>query len=409
MATKPLPKRLIGYGAYTLAFDPKLGGSVDEGVVVPDFFDQIRANTHWQPVNHVRVICFWRSTVEGMPADRTTPLFGRVEPPANGPIVNPRFLDTLKRLVVKAGKPRMGFWVQICLFNYHAVAVPDDLPENMPHAMRPVNGSGADRLRSFFSLSHSAERVRLQKQMITEIATHLKDYPNIIWEIGNELRISRVPPDNKETVPIFPEDNCKTLCEWMNAMKAHLLDVLGQDAWITSSTGSFGDSPPQNEEELYSPVRSVKCGKGGPFLPNLADLHAGQWEFDKSTEILWSQLGGIPPGSMRPDSVAFKDYPGMDRAWGRMRKYFGTVPPILLNDDGTNSKLEGQPEELYRIATNAFIRGFHYTSKQPFPSQQDLDKDMLDALCNASSAADSHRIISGTAEQNARLYDILKK
>jgi hypothetical protein len=112
----PIPKRFIGYGAFNLCFDRRLGRAPSTGG--KNFFESLRKDPRGWPVNLVKVICFRKSTADKLDPARADPLF------APGGSVNPAFLTNLQTLVTTA--EGCGFFVQICVFSFQSVTSDDE-------------------------------------------------------------------------------------------------------------------------------------------------------------------------------------------------------------------------------------------------------------------------------------------
>src|SRR5207237_411928 len=146
--------------------------------------------------------------------------------------INPAFLHNLAALVDEAQKHQ--FWVQVCLFHEQAIELvdrsgaPAEFPEDAPLALNPFQDKDrktqCQRLIEFFS-PEASERLELQKELVRYVAGNLKGKPNVIWEMGNELRIQKAlnEPCSDQDVQTA---NCK-LAEWLNLMWVDLTHTSG--------------------------------------------------------------------------------------------------------------------------------------------------------------------------------------
>ena len=305
-----LPKRFIGYGAYNLANDRELGAI--GGTDTRNFF-QYLSDGGW-PVNLVRVWVFRNATIEGLPSTRAIRLY------RSDHSINPNYLDNLELLVKEAAQ--RNFWVQVSLFPYHAIADINELPENVPPELQPdfdPTLSDCARLRKFFQPSQNATTQK-QKELIYAVATRLATKPNVLWEIGNELRM--------DTGDCGPADN-RDLAAWVGIMKDTLVSVVGTSAFITTSTGTLATS----EAAILNNV---------PF--NFFDFHGGQW--------------GISPGDLQENILEAK----------RRAASYNPNAFLIINDDGV-PKGAHTPGAIGAWASKAFSLGLHYATKSPYPPQ----------------------------------------
>ena len=368
-----LPARLIGYGAYNLCFDSLLGR--DASGTGLNFFEVIRQGVPghpggWPMINLVKVICFRRSYVDDFPLtlrSRLRPLYvfnrrtGEVD-------INTAFLDNLVKLVDEAHKYQ--FWVQVCLFHEQAIELadgmgrPTELPEIVPPELNPFQAGKAQcqRLIEFFS-PEASDRLELQKDLVRTVAGYLRGKPDIIWEMGNELRIQKLRTD-----PCSDQDvqtaNCK-LAEWLNIMWSELTRTLGAPLDFTVSTGI------KNEATLFS-FTNRDCPAGSyVFIPNVFDLHSGQWSGDIAGAVKRVQGYHFPGG---PPNLS----------------------PVIINDDGAQLKDDTPQQQMdaarqiNQWAFDAFKQStptqrVHFASKQQYPPGQPFDLLALDALRDANN------------------------
>lgn len=337
-----LPRRLIGYGAYNLSFD-KLHGRMTDNPADPDFFASIRQRAPF--VNLVRVFVYRHSGVEGLKASRRLPLYT----PARE--INPAFIENLRALVDRAAALTPTFYVQVCIFSYHSVAhltknpdgtyhpIPKEQPENVPYALVPPPPPGPgtviihpiDYARWWFGPGTNA-RTNKQRDVVARLGETLAGRANVIWEIGNELRIKGDPA---------PEDH-RPLAQWVKQMYDNLVARTGPDINVTCSTGIANEAVT---------LRNVPL--------NVYDFHSGQWDHDRH----WT---GIP------------------RAKERAATYKPNVP-LIINDDGVTDMPRNRPN-VTEWAKTAFQNGLHYNTKASYPPAQDYSQQQIDGLRDANAA-----------------------
>lgn len=364
MAITPLPYRLTGYGAYNLCFDKFLGRKRNN-TSDPDFFATL-FNNGFRKINLVKVICFRWSQNEFLPANRALPLYT-----GNPPRINTAFLDNLATLVERAAEAR--FWVEVCIFHQQAISTPDgagstprrELPEILPPELVPQGTTACARLRNFFNPRPSnPEQLNRQKELVNAVVNKLKNYTNVLYEIGNELRI--------EGGDCTVANNC-ALAEWLTIMGRQLNNALGQTNSIGTSTGCYSRPPTRtcNEITIFNsdPAIAAPCPK--VFSPGYFDFHHGQW--------------------YTPNDLAG----GMAAAKARADAYKQRATPLIINDDGARDLRT--PENVEAWARAAFGLGpgvrLHYASKQPYPNGGtdpegnvlDFDTDVLARLNRAAA------------------------
>lgn len=328
-----LPARFLAYGAYSLSHD-KLLGKPASGTG-PIFFKYLHDKQY--PVNLVRVICFRYSGQDSIPANRQLSVYTPQRQ------INTTYLDNLSNLVDQARQ--FGFWVQVCLFSFQSI-VGGEQPENPPtvfglanHGVKPPDaGTSRAWLRAFFNAA-DANRFNEQAKLVKAIADRLRVYPNVLWELANELRIS-----NQNNPPV--EDNCG-LVTWLNQMRPVLVHALqGTKAYITTSSGL----ELQSERFFFKRLAADACPS--PALPvEFFDFHHGQW----------TTVPGITAAKQR--------------ALGYNPSAF-----LIIDDDGTMGLAD--PTAIRSWAAAAFRNGLHYSAKQTYPPL-DWNTDVLDKLKQA--------------------------
>jgi hypothetical protein len=347
--------RLIGYGAYNLCFDRDL--ALYQGV---DLFQFIR-NGGW-PVNLVKVICFRRASLEGLPLvpdPRTIPVY------TSTGAINQAFLQNLGKLVARARQ--FGFTVQLCLFSYHSIGR-NEGPEYLPDVLkqRPMTNK-CQYLKYFFNPSSEvlAEQIKLVKAIANQLK-YTNNLSNVIWEISNEQRIDLCDAsDNRAS-------NCR-MTLWFSSIAQAIRETVGSSATgtIITSTGHYTDAPADvpdggaNEAVTFSNRRPVDGCSNPPFVASLFDLHGGQWEapFGDYNKALSS-------------GIANRFYYGYGISNGK----------FIINTDGVHDNLR-TPQNIEAWATAAFRNHHHFATKQYYPPDaHNYDIPVLDALKRANAA-----------------------
>jgi hypothetical protein len=368
-----LPPRLLGYGAYNLCFDAALGQ--DASSAGPNFFEAIRqgfgGHPGWPMINLVKVICFRRATVDDFPpalGARLRRLY-KLNIRTREVEINSAFLDNLAALVDQAQKNQ--FWVQVCIFHEQAIELadangqPTELPEPVPPELNPFKPGRAQcqRLIEFFS-PDASDRLERQKELVQAVGVYLRGKPNVLWEMGNELRIQKMPKDPCSDQEVQAA-NCR-LAQWLTIMWTELTRALGSVPLdFTVSTGV------KNEPTLFSGT-GRDCPPGSPvFIPNVFDLHFGQW------------AGNIAGAVKRVQGYHLLGAPAIHA-------------PVIINDDGAQLK-DDTPQQkadaarlINQWAFDALQQSnttqrVHFASKQQYPPGQPFDVLALDALRDASN------------------------
>lgn len=342
-----LPRRLVGYGAYNLCFD-KLHGRITDNPADPDFFASIRQRAPF--VNLVKVIVYRKSGIEGLKASRRLPLYT----PARE--INDAFVENLRALVDRAASLSPMFFVQVCIFSYHSVAdldelpkehpndppkynpIPKEQPENVPYALVPpppptVIIHPIDYARWWFSPGTDA-RTNAQRDVVARVGEALAGRPNVIWEIGNELRI-------KEDAQALTDH--RVLAQWTKQMYDKLVARTGTDINVTCSTGISNELVMANNVPL-----------------NVYDYHSGQWDVGRY-------------------------YTGIPRARQRAAGYNPNAP-LIINDDGVPRDTPRNRPNVAGWAKTAFQNGLHYSTKASYPPAEDYSQQQIDGLRDAVTA-----------------------
>jgi hypothetical protein len=359
------PPRFVGYGAYNLAFDNKLGLKDKE-----TFFQHVQSRA--PAVNLIKVICFRRATLEGLedisydangvPIGRTQPLYK-----ANRTI-NEGFLNNLLNLV-RVAKP-LGFWIQVCIFHEQAIRADSngnfEEPENLPPILNPTLDSmgktNCERLTNFFNIV-DPNRLKLQLDLARAIAGKLRMETNVLFEIANEVRIQGCSADANKA------GDCK-IVPWLNAVSEAMLSAIFWDFLPDGTSGIRS-----NEEIFFSLKRPANGCSEQRFRPTFFDFHAGQWGASETND----------------DYIA-----AMESAKNRVLMNY--MPPgstkafLIINDDGMNWDQETPQQKIdharliNKWATLAFQKGLHYASKQQYPPGQPWDDNALGALQQAAAS-----------------------
>jgi hypothetical protein len=330
----PIPARLLGYGAYNLANDRYMGKPASG--TGPIFFKYLHDNGY--PVNLVKVIVFRNSAQEGLAAARRLSLYTPQR------AINTAYIDQLVNTVDQARQ--FGFWVQVCLFSYHSIAAGEQ-PEHAPTVFglpeppaAPADAPGAIRL--FFNAKDSA-RFSEQARLVGAIVDRLRLFPNVLWELANELRIKNQPADNV--------DNCQ-LVAWLIKMRGEIVRAAqGATVYIGTSSGTVA----QDERYFFKRQDTDEC-VSSPALPvEFFDFHKGQWFSDR---------------------VAISIQGAKVRAGG-----YNASAPLIINDDGFNGAATAT--QIRAFAAAAFRNGLHYATKQTYPPAEQWNIDVLDRLKEA--------------------------
>jgi hypothetical protein len=336
-------RRIIGYGAWNLHFDKYLGASTATDNLT--FLSYLRALNYYR-VNHIKVVLFRKSTIEGLHKDNALPLY---RPDGT---INQALIDNLKKLVNEAALK--GFWVQICIWHHHALSTDDrsEYPENAPAVLAPDWGvSGAERLRRYYAPSASRQAAFTEhRKLFRRIGAEFGGYPNVLFELGNELRVWG-NPDND--VKVGDERNLRG---WLESMLAELRAGAPGPIRVCTSTGQY------NEYILFNQPAGLDV--------DYYDFHAGQWNMQDKFD---------------------NDYPiGIRQSRERVQLYKPGAK-LLIDADGLfgGESFQTAPtfaQYMERWATEAFRRGESFITKGYYPPGVAISRPMLDALERASNA-----------------------
>ncbi len=250
-----LPARLIGFNAFGLASDNKLGATNSDP---RNFFQYLKGEGY--PFNLVKVVIFSNGLSE-VNADRHIPLYRADK------TINPAFLDNLAKLADEAHNKK--FLVQVCLFHYQAIQDEGQAPVNNPFGLTPYEAGGVamrKRLRDFFTPTAVDPFKALQKQLITAVGQKLKNKPNILWELCNEVRMGgALTPAN--TPPTQVQDNWN-LATWMQQTETALKQVVGSDIHVCTSSGTLTENEKitcENVPSTYFDFHFDQWNEGGSY------------------------------------------------------------------------------------------------------------------------------------------------
>jgi len=337
-------KRIVGYGAWNLHFDRDLGATT--GTNNQTFLTYLRA-LGYNKVNHIKVVLFRKSTIEGLPASRSLPLY---QPDGT---INQAMIDNLKRLVNDAAAN--GFWVQVCIWHHHAIATSDrsEYPENAPAVLAPdwsLTRVG-DRLAKYYAPSASRQAAFAEhRKLFQRIGAEVGAFSNVIFELGNELRVW----DNDDTDTKVGDE--RNLRSWLASMLVALRGAAPGPIRVCTSTGIT------NEYMMF---------KQDPGLDvDFYDFHAGQWN-------MTDKFGTNYPNGIRQSRERVQIYnPGAK---------------LVINDDGlfhgeTIDTSATFAQYMEKWATAAFQHGESFVTKGYYPPGVVISRPMLDALERASAA-----------------------
>ena len=223
-----------------------------------------------------------------------------------------------------------------------------------------------NRLRVLFTPTANDPNKVLQKQLITAVGQKLKNKPNILWELCNEVRMDgSLTPAN--TPPTQVQDNWN-LVTWLQQTETALKQVVGNDIHVCTSTGVLT----QNEKITCENVPSTYF-----------DFHFGQWNEDGN----YRQF--IKYAKQRAAAYA----PGHR---------------LICNDDGakevnpdttTHQWFERTEGNLKNWAGTAFEMGLDYMLKATYPAKLPWN---LHALRAIKFADDTHPLPSAAPAVDAK-------
>lgn len=342
-------KRIVGYGCWTLHADKEWGkfGTVTNNLTLLTFL-----RTLYKKVNHIKVILFRNPKLE-VPDDRVIPLY-------RDGTINQALIDNLKSLVDEAAK--QGFWVQICIWHHHAIADPNEYPESAPTILAPKwELEAGPRLAAYYAPSAARQAAFAeQRKLFERIGRDFGGYDNVIFELGNEMRIwdsdHKPAPNQNELDPAKVGDELNLKAWLANHLQALRASAPGPIR-VCTSTGI------DNEYTLFKPANGLNV--------DYFDFHAGEWG------MFGFKGTGYPAGirGCRDNAAVYK--PG-----GK----------VLINADGLfhGQTLASSAEFASYMefwASEAFQKGVSFVTKGWYPPKvPNISKPMLDALERAANA-----------------------
>lgn len=229
--------QLTGYGAYCLSFEKDLTNS--------GLFDKFFRDIAASGVNFHRTILFVNENLENLTPGAVFDLLNRKDPPDPNFqfITTPTtaYMANLVKLVTAARTH--GIVVEVCLFMHHSVA--------HDHATTPLpvvlSGTPHDCYKAFYNVNSLYQP--MQKNLIDTVVTQLSSFWNVVYEIGNELRVPAPAVD-------YGEPQLKAWIDWAAG------EIRSKDSThlITTSTGI------DNEADINTLSRIQFC-----------QFHQGQW------------------------------------------------------------------------------------------------------------------------------------
>lgn len=230
--------QFTGYGAYCLSFEKDSGNTN----LFNNFFRDIAAYR----INLHRTFVFTIETYENLNASQVQRLLLNGDGRAVSP--DPAYLANLQRLVVAA--KAWGIVVQVCLFSHHSIVSAPGRAAPPPPVV--LSGSAYQRYKAFCNTA--SEFQPMQAKLIDGIVTALLPHWNVVYEIGNELRVPT--PD-----AAYGEPHLK--------------------AWIDWVAGRIRTAPNRAPDNTHLITTSCGIENEGPInqLPRIqfCSFHQGQW------------------------------------------------------------------------------------------------------------------------------------
>jgi hypothetical protein len=266
--------QFTGYGAYCLSFEKDATNS--------GLFDKFFRDIAGSGVNFHRTIIFVNENLENQtPGAVFNLLDGTVGKSAT---VNATYLANLVKLVTAART--YGIVVEVCLFMHHSVA--------HDHATTPLpvvlSGSPHDCYKLFYNVN--GEYKTMQKSFIHDVVTKLTSFWNVVYEVGNELRVPQPTAD-------YGEPQLKAWIDWAAG------EIRANDPThlITTSTGS------ENEADINTLSRIQFCQfHQGQWLSNLnAAVNRGKNNYGQKHIIIDDDGGNRPLTLVQTNSKAALD------------------------------------------------------------------------------------------------------
>lgn len=282
------PIQLLGYGSYSLChfknqghLDPKLN----------EFFGALARNN----CNFHRTILFSSGNYE-IDNQPTIPLLKKV---GGKYCANPDFFTNLANMARAAW--RNGVILEVCLFNHHPIAAPHQVPMPPEFPSDDLGDGDWVRYKNFFA--KDSKWAGLQQEIIQKTTQYLMNHWNVIYEVGNELRV----PTPNDT---YGEKHLK---EWV-AWAADLLKKGSHGKLVSTSTG-IGNAASLNQIPATS----------------YATFHSGQWFTPANI------AGGMEAARL------------MAAKWGDKH--------VIMDDDGMDKAIRKDTKGIEDRATAALVRG----------------------------------------------------
>lgn len=344
-------KRIVGYGCYNLHFDRGRGASPATGGQT--LLTYLRSL--YKKINHIKLIVFRNAKAE-VPADHVIQLYR-----ADGSI-NQEWIDNLRRVVEEARDH--DFWVQICIWHYHALKYKDlsEYPDHAPGVLAPNWDLALEkRLAAYYAPSASRQAAFAEHKLLFErIGREFGGYDNVIFELGNEMRIyddDRL--DGADTLDPAKAGDERNLKAWLAANLQALRAAAPRPIRVCTSTGI------DNEYIFFK--------QPGGLAVDFFDFHSGEWGMTDDTR------------ARRPDKNSTK-YPAGIRGCRDNAAVYKPGGKVLINTDGLfngeeldTSAAFAQLMELW--AREAFQKGVSFVTKGYYPpGVPDISRPMLNVL-----------------------------
>jgi hypothetical protein len=344
-------KRIVGYGCWNLHFDRELGkfGSVTNNQTLLTFLRSL-----YQKINHIKVILFRNTAADKLTSDRAIPLY------RHDATINQVLIDNLKHLIDEANLK--GFWVQICIWHHQALTDPGEYPENAPGVLAPdwSEPSIPGRLQKYYMPSASRQAAFAEhRKLFDRIGREFGGYDNVIFELGNELRIW---PTVDTSGKAGDERNLKA---WLTGnLEALRAAASPRPIRVCTSSGIA------NEYILFKPP--------GGLDVDYYDFHSGQW--------------GMTDANGNPDRNSTK-YPAGIRGCRDNAATYKPGAKVLINTDGlfrSTDTVENSgafAQLMQNWVGEAFQKGVSFVTKGFYPpGVSNISKPMLDALEHAANS-----------------------
>src|ERR1044071_4274787 len=358
-------KRIVGYGCYNLHFDRGLGACPATGG--KPLLTYIRSL--YKKVNHIKVIIFRNAMAGGVVPDRAVQLYRQ------GGTINQELIDNLRALVEEARRLEPQFWVQICIWHYHALKYKDlsEYPEHAPVVLAPNWDLGLeDRLAAYYAPSASRQAAFAEhKRLFERIGREFGGYDNVIFELGNEMRIRDddrqlpIPPNPGQLDPNKAGDE-RNLKAWLATNLQALRNAAPGPIRVCTSTGI------DNEYIFFKAP--------GGLAVDFFDFHSGEWGMTDDTVARHSDRNSTKyPAGIR----GCRDNAAVYKPGGK----------VLINTDGLFRSTDSVENsgEFAQLMQNwvgeAFQKGVSFVTNGFYPPKASgVSRPMLDALEHAANS-----------------------